>query len=111
MYIFNWINCNLPKVDCWGKGLRVCFEQFEDFEFRATFTDRKNTPTFAASWNFILFYTKMSFKLNPQIFQQTISLFPEQTTLLPLDHCLINSINSHPRKISTHHLRPKCMSD
>jgi hypothetical protein len=37
------------KVDCWGKGLRVCFElTFEDFEFRAAFTDRKNTPTFAA---------------------------------------------------------------
>jgi hypothetical protein len=40
----------VTKVDCWEKGLRVClkFRTFEYFEFRAAFTDRKNTPTFAA---------------------------------------------------------------
>jgi hypothetical protein len=30
---------------CAGPGL---FRTFEDFEFRARFTDRKNTPTFTA---------------------------------------------------------------
>jgi hypothetical protein len=38
------------KVEFLGKGLRSqgLFRTFEDFEFRARFTDRKNTPTFAA---------------------------------------------------------------
>jgi hypothetical protein len=37
------------KVDCQGKGLSArLFRTFEDFEFRAAFTDRKNTPTFAS---------------------------------------------------------------
>jgi hypothetical protein len=44
-----WFALKISKVDCWekdsGQGL---FLTFEDFEFRAAFTDRKNTPTFAA---------------------------------------------------------------
>jgi hypothetical protein len=30
------------------QGRTGLFQTFEDFEFHATFTDRKNTPTFAA---------------------------------------------------------------
>jgi hypothetical protein len=32
-----------------GKRTWGLFRTFEDFEFRAAFTDRKNTPTFAAA--------------------------------------------------------------
>jgi hypothetical protein len=30
------------KVDCWEKRNQGLFQTFEDFEFRAAFTDRKN---------------------------------------------------------------------
>jgi hypothetical protein len=40
----------VTKVECWEKLKRTLglLRTFEDFEFRAAFTDRKNTPTFAA---------------------------------------------------------------
>jgi hypothetical protein len=41
--------------------------------------------TWVASWNFTRLFNTISYEnefQNPQIFQQTISLFPEQSTLV-----------------------------